>query len=103
MTAKTLPAASQAPLWEMSNNPAGAVLDRPGASSAVLDCPDQNSLDAPDPSGSYWLAFTRDHSEDDAAAVFLRRYGQPARYIVDGRGGLLLVGPVPELRGEVLL
>lgn len=76
MTAKTLPAASQVPLWGMSNNPANAVLGRPGASSAVLDCPDQNGamplsvagvpssvVDAPDfgppnPAGSYWLAFT---------------------------------------------
>lgn len=54
-------------------------------------------LDAsPDPSGSYWLAFTADHDETDAAAVFLRRYGQPARYVFDGLGGLLLVGPVPD-------
>ncbi len=102
MTAKTLPAASQAPLWEMSNNPAGAVLDRPGASSAVLDCPDQNSLDAPDPRGAVWLAFTGDHNEDDAAATFQRRYAQPPLHIFDGLGGLLLVGPVPGMEGGAL-
>ncbi len=32
-------------------------------------------------------------------AVFLRRYGQPPRYVFDGLGGLLLVGPVPGLEG----
>lgn len=97
MTAKTLPAASQAPLWSMSNNPASAVLGLPGASSAVLDRPDQIPEPAPDPRGAVWLAFTADHNEDDAAAVFLRRYGQLPRYIFDGLGELLLVGPVPEV------
>lgn len=52
---------------------------------------------APDPSGSYWMAFTRDHNEGDAAAKFQRRYGQLPRYLFDGLGGLLLVGPVPGL------
>ena len=54
---------------------------------------------APDPSGCYYLAFTRDHDEADAAAVFLRRYGQPPGYIIENLG-LLLVGPVPGLSGS---
>lgn len=117
MTAKTLPAASQAPLWGMSNNPAGAVLGRPDGSRAILDRPEQNGamplalagvpssvfdgpdFGPPDPMGSYWLAFTCDHSEEDAARCFVRRFGQVPRYIFDGLGGLLLVGPVPGLEG----
>lgn len=55
----------------------------------------------PDPRGAVWLAFTRDHNEDDAAATFQRRYGQPPRYVMDGLGGLLLVGPVPGQEGGV--
>lgn len=98
MTAKAHPAASQAPLWGMSNNSAGAVLALPDASRSLLDRPDQMPA-APDPAGSYWLAFTRDHNEDDAAATFRRRYDQLPRYIFDGLGGLLLVGPVPGLEG----
>jgi hypothetical protein len=98
MTAKALPAASQAPLWGMSNNSAGAVLALPGASGSLLDRPDQMPA-APDPAGSYWLAFTGDHDEGDAARCFLRRYGQLPRYCFDGLGGLLLVGPVPGLEG----
>jgi len=54
----------------------------------------------PNPTGSYWRAFTLDKSEDDAAAAFLRRYGQPPRYIFENLG-LLLVGPVPGLEGGV--
>lgn len=101
MTAKALPAASQAPLWGTPKNPVAPVLALPGASRSLLDRPDQIvPFDAaPDPSGSYWLAFTHDHDETDAAAVFLRRYGQPPRYVFDGLGGLLLVGPVPGLEG----
>lgn len=56
---------------------------------------------APDPAGSYWLAFTRDHDEDDAARCFQRRHGQLPRYLLEGLGGLLLVGPVPDLEGGV--
>jgi len=48
-----------------------------------------------------WLAFTKDHNEDDAAATFQRRYGQLPRYVFDGLGGLLLVGPVPGQEGGV--
>ncbi len=55
----------------------------------------------PAPGDFLWLAFTRDHNEDDAAATFRRRYGQLPRYIFDGLGGLLLVGPVPGLEGGV--
>ena len=55
---------------------------------------------APDPSGCYYLAFTRDHDEATAALTFQRRYGQAPQYIVDGLGGLLLVGPVPGLDGQ---
>lgn len=71
-----------------------------GLPSTVVDGPD---CGPPDPMGSYWLAFTCDHSEEDAAATFRRRYGQPPRYVFDGLGGLLLVGPVPGLEGTVQL
>ncbi len=70
-----------------------------GVPSSVVDGPD---FGPPDPAGSYWLAFTQDHDEDDAARCFVRRYGQLPRYIFDGLGGLLLVGPVPGLEGTVL-
>jgi hypothetical protein len=83
---------------------AGTILEGPdqkpaalaGVPSSVVDGPD---FGPPDPAGSYWLAFTRDHNEDDAAATFRRRYGQLPRYIFDGLGGLLLVGPVPGREG----
>lgn len=86
---------------------AGAILEGPGQKSdgpaalaglpsTVVDGPD---FGPPDPMGSYWLAFTADHNEDDAAATFRRRYGQLPRYVFDGLGGLLLVGPVPGLEG----
>lgn len=56
-------------------------------------------LDAtPDPRGALWRAFTLDHDETDAVAVFLRRYGQPPRFVFENLG-LLLVGPVPGLEG----
>jgi hypothetical protein len=54
---------------------------------------------APSLDGCYYLAFTGDHNEADAARIFAGRYGQAPQYIVDGLGGLLLVGPVPVGRG----
>lgn len=57
-------------------------LGHPGASGGALD-------------DAYWLAFTGDHDPAAAAAVFVRRYGRPPAYVVDGLGGLLLVGPIP--------
>jgi hypothetical protein len=50
--------------------------------------------DAPDPRAATWRGFTLDTSEDDAAAAFLRRYGQLPRFVFENLG-LLLVGPVP--------
>lgn len=47
--------------------------------------------------GAMWRAWTADTDEQHAAAAFLRRYGVHPEYIVDGIGGLLLVGPVPEV------
>ena len=79
---------------DQSNGPAALA----GVPSTVVDGPD---CGPPDPAGSYWLAFTQDHDENDAARCFVRRYGQPPRYIFDGLGGLLLVGPVPGLEGTV--
>lgn len=76
------------------------VLALPGASSAIVEPPEPT---APDPRGAYWMAFTADHDRRAAAAAFVRRYGTPPRYVFDGLGGLLLVGPVPGLEGEVLL
>lgn len=70
----------------------------PGASGAILAGPETQTTvfdAAPDPSGSYWLAFTDDHDEGNAAATFRRRYGQPPRWVFENLG-LLLVGPVPD-------
>ena len=54
--------------------------------------------------GQAWLAFTRDHDEDDAARRFEQRFGQPPEYITEsaGRYPLLLVGPVPDREGDAL-
>lgn len=100
MTTKTLPVASQASLWGISQNPAAPVLALPGVSEAILDRPDQFPMidAAPDPRGATWLGFTLDHDENAAAAAFLRRYGQAPRYVFENLG-LLLVGPVPGLEG----
>jgi hypothetical protein len=49
---------------------------------------------APDPGSFLWRAFTLDHSEEDAVAVFLRHYREPPRYCFENLG-LLLVGPIP--------
>ena len=95
MTAKTLP--DTFPRVETLFDLLEPVYGLPGASEAILEPIEPDP--APDPSGSYWLAFTANHNEDDAAATFRRRYGQLPRYIFDGRGGLLLVGPVPGLEG----
>lgn len=115
MTAKTLPGASPrpntlldllSPVYGLPGG-SGAILAGPdsedagplplaGVPSSVFDGPD---FGPPDPMGSYWLAFTCDHSEEDAARCFVRRFGQVPRYIFDGLGGLLLVGPVPGLEG----
>jgi hypothetical protein len=42
-----------------------------------------------------WRVFTSDHSEEDAASLFIRRFGQPPEYIFD-HGPYLYAGPVPE-------
>lgn len=51
--------------------------------------------------GQTWLAFTRDHDENEAARTFEERFGQPPEYITEssGRYPMLLVGPVPGLEG----
>jgi hypothetical protein len=54
---------------------------------------------APSPGNFSWRAFTLDHDEGDAAAVFLRRYKQPPRYCFENLG-LLLVGPIPGQDGS---
>lgn len=97
MTAKTLPELSTRPntLLDLLE----PVLALPGASGAILEAIEPEP--APDPRGAVWLAFTKDHNEDDAAATFQRRYGQLPRYVFDGLGGLLLAGPVPGLEGGV--
>jgi hypothetical protein len=96
MTAKTLPELS--PRVNTLFDLLSPVYGLPGASGAILEAIEPEPA-APDPSGSYWLAFTGDHDEGDAAATFRRRYGQPPRYAFDGLGGLLLVGPVPGQEG----
>ena len=74
----------------------------PGQPGAVLAAVDRAPEPAPDPRGAVWLAFSGDHDKGAAAAAFQRRYGQPPRYHpFDGRGGLLLVGPVPGQEGGV--
>ena len=99
MTAKTLPELFTRPntLLDLLT----PVLASPGQPGAILAAVDPEPEPAPDPRGAVWLAFTKDHNEDDAAATFQRRYGQPPRYVMDGLGGLLLVGPVPGLEGVV--
>ena len=52
----------------------------------------------PDPAGHTWHAFTLATPEEEAAAVFLRRYGRQPEFVFDSHN-LLLCGPVP---GEVL-
>jgi hypothetical protein len=42
-----------------------------------------------------WRGYTTDESEDEAAAKFTTRYGEPPEYIVED-GGVLWVGPIPE-------
>ena len=51
-----------------------------------------------------WLAFSADHDEDEAARTFEERFGAPPEYITEsaGRYKMLLVGPVPDLEGDVL-
>ena len=53
------------------------------------------NTDTPAPANGFWLAFSLDHKEDEAAASFRQRFGQPPQFIVESRG-LLRVGPVPE-------
>lgn len=45
--------------------------------------------------GACWRAWTKDTDEEHAAAAFFRRYGVHPEFVIDGIGGLLLVGPVP--------
>ena len=99
MTAKTLPE----PLTRSNTlfDLLAPSLASPGQPGAILEAVDPEPEPAPDPRGAVWLAFTGDHNEDDAAKVFTLRYGRPPRYVFDGLGGLLLVGPVPE--GTVML
>lgn len=65
-------------------------------SARPVDGSDQLQLFADNPTiaGLTWLAFSLDHSEDDAARRFHERYGKPPRYITENLG-LLLVGPIP--------
>ena len=53
---------------------------------------------APSPGSAVFRAFSLDHSEADAAAVFLRDYGQPHQRMFRHMG-LLKVGPVPSPMG----
>lgn len=63
---------------------------------------DQISLDfyagPPEPGDRFFMAFTLDHDEGLAAAVFARRYGRSPEFVFESRGNLLC-GPIP---GEVL-
>ena len=98
MTVKTLPDTSPRPntLFDLLS----PVYGLPGGSGAILAGPEQSTTifeDAPDPRGGAWLAFSRDHSVNAAIETFRRRYGQLPRNCFDGLGGLLLVGPVPDL------
>ena len=53
----------------------------------------------PDPGDRFYMAFTLDTPEEEAAAAFLRRYGSNPEFVFESRG-LLLCGPIPS---EVLL
>ena len=94
MTAKT----PSKPSSRLDTHISPALLTPPVAFGAILEGSGQLPLldAAPDPAGAYWMAFTGDHNEDDTARAFLARYGSEPRYVFDGLGGLLFVGPVPE-------
>jgi hypothetical protein len=53
----------------------------------------------PNPAGHSWRAFSLDTKEEEAAAIFLRRYGRPPEFVFESRGNLLC-GPIPR---EVIL
>lgn len=66
------------------------------AHRAIVDNP-QLALDfyaTPDPAGHTWRAFTLDTAAEEAAAVFLLRYGTHPEFVFESRG-LLLAGPIP--------
>ena len=48
--------------------------------------------------GIFWLAFTADHDPASARATFRQRYRRDPQELRSGAGGLLLAGPVPEVR-----
>lgn len=50
---------------------------------------------AGDPGGPVWLAFSRDHDAGDAAQRFEAKYGCAPAKVFEGKGGLLLCGPIP--------
>ena len=48
----------------------------------------------PNPAGHPWRAFSLDTKEEEAAAIFLRRYSRPPEFVFESLGNLL-VGPIP--------
>jgi hypothetical protein len=46
-----------------------------------------------------FLCFTLDHSEDDAAAIYERRFGQPPELILEW-GWMLRLGPIDVKRSS---
>lgn len=70
-----------------------------GAASGEKQIPLDFYAGPPEPGDRFFMAFTFDHDEEGAAAVFLRRYGRPPEFVFESRGNLL-VGPIPT---EVLL
>lgn len=79
------------------SDPQTPLLARPAAGGAPPQAEPVEAIFAgstPDTAGVVWLAFSPDHSEEEAARRFQERYSQPPRYIIESRGNLLL-GPVP--------
>lgn len=48
----------------------------------------------PDPAGYAWQGFSLDTPEEEAAATFVRRYGELPFFVFESHG-LLLCGPIP--------
>jgi hypothetical protein len=48
-----------------------------------------------DAAGGWWLAFSANTSREEMLATFRAKHGREPAQLRQGRGGLLLAGPVP--------
>lgn len=68
--------------------------------AGIQDLPLFNEPSVPSvPATATWLGFTADHSRDDAAHRFRQRYDQSPDQILEANGNIILVGPVPTMKG----